>query len=99
MSTTYDLEAAKAKIPPAIEELQQLITQYIPSMQDRARECAKEVGAQQVIDDVEAMCITFDGVIDLLKQILGEEGDSVTTGSMYGALHYAKQTDSILNGV
>ena len=99
MSATYNLEDAKARLPGAIEEVSQLISTTIPQMQDRARECAKDVGAQQVIDDVEALCTTLDGLCELLKQILGEEGDSVTTASLHGELASAKKMDAALNGV
>ena len=99
MSTPYNLEEAKAKLPAAIEEVSQLISTTIPGYQDRIRECAKDVGAQQVIDDGEALCTTLDGLIDLLKQILGEEGDSVQTASLHGELASAKKMDSALNGI
>lgn len=97
MSTTYNLEEAKAKLPVAIEEVHELLTVTIPSFQDRARECAKDVAAQQVIDDVEALCTTLDGLKDLIKQILGEEGDSVQTASLHGELASARKMDAALN--
>lgn len=100
MSTTYNLEEVKAKLPPAIEEMENLIGNTIPNMVERARELSKEVGAQQVIDDVEAMAVTMgEGLTSLLRQMVGEEGDSITTATMYGQLAAANKMDSALNGL
>lgn len=100
MSTTYNLEEVKAKLPPAIEEMNTLIGTTIPNMVERARELAKETGVQQVIDDVEALAVTMgEGLTNLLKQMVGEEGDSVQTATMCGELAAAKKMDAALNGV
>ncbi len=100
MSATYNLEEVKAKLPPAIESMETLVNTTIPNMVERARELAKEVGAQQVIDDTEALATTMgEGLTNLLKQMTGEEGDSITTATMHGELAAAKKMDATLNGV
>lgn len=100
MSTNYNLEEVMAKLPPAIEEMNTLTNTTIPNMVDRAREIAKDVGAQQVIDDIEALAVTLgEGLTDLLKQMVGEEGDSVTTATMCGELASARKMNAALNGV
>lgn len=97
--TNYNLEEALAKLPPAIEEGNQLGSTIITQMQDRLRDIAKRVGAQQVIDDVETLCVTLDGLRDLVHQITGEDGDSVTTATLCGELASARKMNSALNGV
>ncbi len=99
MSVTYNLEEAKARLPGAIQELEQVINVDLVNAQETARECAKQVGAKQVIDDVEAMCVCLEAERNLLKQMLGEEGDSVTTATLQGELASAKKMDATLNGI
>lgn len=95
---TLDLEAALAKLPPAIEESERVITQAIPRVNELIRETCKEVGAQELIRAGEAAVVTVEGVNEMYKEMVGQEGDSVTTGSGYGALAYAKKQDRVLNG-
>lgn len=99
MDTTYNFEEAKAKLPAAIESYEQLIHTTIPNYKDRIMECAKSVNAKVLTEACEALCTTLDGTADLIKQMLGEEGDSVTTATLYGELAAAKKMDAALNGI
>lgn len=99
MSATYNLDDLIAKMPGEIESIEEVINSIIPNTCARLEELGKEVGAQQVIDDMAAIITSLGGLSDALKQILGEEGDSIQTATMYGELACAKKMNAALNNV
>lgn len=99
MSATYNLDDLIAKMPGEIESVEEVITSIIPNASARLEELGKEVGAQQVIDDMAAASQSLSGLIDAIKQILGEVGDSIQTATMQGELACAKKMNAALNNV
>ena len=95
---TMDQEAVMSKLPPAIEESERVITQAIPRACDVITEACKEVGAQEMIRAGEAVVVTINGINEMYKEMVGQEGDSIQTGSAYGVLAAAKKNDAVLNG-
>lgn len=95
---TMDLEAVMSKLPPAIEESERVINQAIPRACDLITEACKEVGAQEMIRAGEAVVVTINGINEMYKEMVGQEGDSIQTGSAYGVLAAAKKNDAVLNG-
>ena len=98
MGYDYNFEDAISKIPGAIEEMESLRNGTIPACMDTARDIAKDVGAAQLSKDVEALCVSLEGLQSLLSQMIGEAGDSATTATMHGCLAAAKKLNSALNG-
>lgn len=97
-SYKMDLEAALAALPPAIEESLHFVNVEFPNARDKATEIAAEVGAKELITCTEVTFITIASYIDLYKAVIGEEGDSVETGSAQGLYRYARRTNADLNG-
>lgn len=95
---SYDLEAAMTKLPPAIEEAERVANVAVPHACDTVTDVCKEVGAQELIRSGEAVVVTMQGVNEMFKDMIGQEGDSISTGSAHGCLAYAKKQDAVLNG-
>ncbi len=97
-ANTMDLEAALVALPPAIEEAVRVTGPAAQNAVQVMRDTAKEVGAQVLIKETETACLAIESIVSLYKELIGEEGDSVTTGSAYGLLASCKKQDAVLNG-
>lgn len=98
MAYGYDLESAKAKLPPAIEETETFINSRCPAVKDTIMEVAKFVNADKLTKIAEQACNTVDSVAQSFKGLCGSDGDSVTTATLHGALAAVKKMDEAMNG-
>ncbi len=98
MSTVYNLEDAIQKMPAVLEDVENLINTEIPNVITALEEGGKEVGAQSLIDDCNSAIQQLEALKDLIQQLLGEEGDSVTNATLYGAFAAMKKMQATLNG-
>lgn len=98
MGYGYDLEAAKAKMPTAIDTTETFVNQRCAQVKEVVMETAKSVNADKLTKVCEQFCEFVDAIAASLKEVLGSEGDSVTTGSLHGALLSVKKMDEAMNG-
>lgn len=97
MGYGYNLEEAKTKLPPAIEGVEQFFNDAAKA-KETLREVAKEVGADKLTKTCENACAVIEAMEASFHSMLGEEGDKMADGTMYGALAGVKQMDETLNG-
>jgi hypothetical protein len=98
MAFDYDLEGAKTALPPAIEAANEVIEKTSVETADKILEIAKKTGSDVLIKGTEACVQTIQASAKLLKDLVGEEGDSVTTATAQGLLASIKKLDQALNG-
>lgn len=98
MPTEYNLEDAVRLLPPAIENMSNFCSTTIPNTCTMMEDIAKQCGAPQLIKDVQyaVNCLTEFG--NMLKDFIGEEGASVTEGTLYGTLAAARKLNTALGG-
>lgn len=98
MGQTVDLEAAKTKLPPAIDEMEQLCTTLIEQAKNQIAEVGKEINSQKIIN-AGAICIAqLEGFQKNLREVLGEDGDRASQATMRGQLASVKAMDEQFNG-
>ena len=94
---TYTAEEAKSAIAAVLPEVEELLTTDIPNSKAIFAETAKATGVGDCIRAADAMNTTLDGLVALLKQLVGESTDSVKAGTAYGAYNYAKGQVDLLS--
>lgn len=98
MGYGYDLEAAKSKLPPAIDEVETFINQTCNARKDVIMDAAKVVNADKLTKICEQACAAVDATAQAFKDLLGADGDSVTQATLHGMLASVKKMDEALNG-
>lgn len=97
MGYGYNLEDAKTKLPPAIEEVEQFFNEAAKA-KDTLREIAKDVGADKLTKTCETACTAIEAMETAFRGMLGEDGDKMADGTMHGALTGVRVMDETLNG-
>lgn len=86
---TYNAEEAKAAILAVLPEVEDMINREIPASQDLMEEIAKKTNVGPLIRAAATAREDLDGLIAMIKQIVGEPGDTSDTGTVYGVLNRA----------
>lgn len=98
MAQNFDFEASRAKVTAAIETMEDAYKVKLPAGITAMQEVAVACGAEQLKKDVDFASKAFEEMGRLLKDLTGEEGDSVTSVTNYGLLQAIKKMDLALNG-
>lgn len=98
MSYGYDLEAAKAKLPSVIDEVENFVGQTCNARKDSIMEAAKAVNADKLTKICEQACEAIDATSKAFRDLMGADGDSVTQATLHGMLASVKKMDEALNG-
>lgn len=98
MAQNFDFEASSAKVATAIETMEDAYKVKLPTGITTMQDVAETCGAEQLKKDVAFAANAFEEMGRLLKDLTGEEGDSVTNVTNYGLLQAIKKMDLALNG-
>lgn len=98
MGFDYNPEEAIQKIPAAIEAGEELVGPIATKTKDILADTAKTVNAATLTKICDMMSEAVDSTMALVRSVLGEDGDTMSNGTVYGALKGAKDMDAALNG-
>ena len=99
MAYEFDLEKVISFLPGAIEDMQNFCNVKVPNSTTAMMDIAKECNTPQVTKDVEYANKSLSELCKMLKSLVGEEGDSVTEGTLFGALSAAEKIQKATGGV
>ncbi len=97
MAYDYDIEAAKQKLPPAIETVDQHANVRTKQVIDEMREVAKLVNADKLTRIVETGVEYVEADAKMYNELLGQDGDTMHDGTLKGALKGIKDIDAAMN--
>lgn len=90
---------ALAPIPGAIEATQQVYLNKFPATAETITDVAKQTGAGQFIKDAQLFQQDVDKMAEMVKAVLGDEGDTlVDNGTIWAAVMAGRKTEKAMGG-
>lgn len=87
------------EMPPLIEDVRKTYETDLSSAAETIKELAKQTGSGQFMKDAEQFAVCVEKVSTMIKNVLGQEGDTMgTEGTVYAAYEAGKKIEKAMGG-